>query len=391
MNPVDTDNHRNQIPRTRIVVCVGPGGVGKTTTAAALGLACAEEGKRAVVITVDPAKRLADALGIEQLTNKPTPVALPRTISGSLHALMLDTAKTFDDLIDLHATDANQALRIRTNAFYKNISRSLSGTQEYMAMEKLYELVHMPTDDLGNSLELFDVVIVDTPPTKNGLDLVSASDRLIRLLDNRIFRALMASPGRGFGVVTAAAQLALKPLGRVVGSDVLSDAVSFFQTFEGMEAGFRARAVSARALLTGEHSRWVLVAGPQEATVREATELGEELSRRSIPICGVVANRVQPLVEPLPSVDTAPESLGPAIRRAEVANELARSQREVLAPLHAFSNAMLTIGLRNADVHTIAQLRHLAGYLRSQPVEVLSNSDNSDNSGTVFSVQTVLG
>jgi anion-transporting ArsA/GET3 family ATPase len=367
--------------RTRIVVCVGPGGVGKTTTAAALGIACAEEGRRAVVITVDPAKRLADALGIETLTNKPTPVALPRTIRGSLHALMLDTAQTFDDLVAHHATDPKQSERILTNKFYKNISRSLSGTQEYMAMEKLYELVHTPTDDSGVVLEPFDVVIVDTPPTKNGLDLVSASDRLIRLLDNRIFRALMASPRSGFGVVGAAAQLALKPLGRVVGSDVLSDAVSFFQAFDGMEPGFRARAVAARTLLVGPDSRWVLVAAPQQATVREAIELAEELRSRSIGLSGVVANRVQPLVEPLPDSATAPESLRPAIRRAEIANTLARSQRDVLSPLRTFSNAMATIGLRNADVHTIAQLRQLAGQFTATESAGLSD---------VFTVHTVL-
>jgi anion-transporting ArsA/GET3 family ATPase len=345
----------------RIIVCIGPGGVGKTTTAAALGLACAEEGRRVAVITVDPAKRLADALGIANLTNQPTLVPLPRTIRGSLHALMLDTAHTFDSLVVHHAADPSQAQRILSNKFYKNISRSLSGTQEYMAMEKLYELVHMPTDDSGSALAPFDVVIVDTPPTKNALDLVNASDRLIRLLDNRIFRALMASPKSGFGVVGAAAQLALKPLGRVVGSDVLSDAVGFFQAFDGMEPGFRARAVAARTLFIGDDSRWVLVVGPQRATVREAVELAEELQSRSIPLSGIVANRVQPLVEPLPSEATAPETLRPAIRRAEQANTLARSQREVLAPLRSFASAMTTVGLRNADVHTIAQLRQLAG------------------------------
>ncbi len=357
------DGRADSLGSARVIVCVGPGGVGKTTTAAALGLACAEEGRRTVVITVDPARRLADALGIETLTNQPRGVPLPRTIRGSLHALMLDTAQTFDDLVRRHAMRPEQTEKILSNGFYKNISRSLSGTQEYMAMEKLYELVHMPTDDDGTPLEPFDVVIVDTPPTRNGLDLISASDRLIRLLDNRIFRALMASPRSGFGVVGAAAQLALKPLGRVVGSDVLSDAVGFFQAFDGMEGGFRDRATRARSLLIGDQSRWVLVAGPQQATVREAIELAEELARRSIPLAGVVANRVQPLFEPLPAVDTAPEALRPALRRAELANDLARSQREVLAPLAAFSPTMTTIGLRNSDVHTIAMLRHFASFL----------------------------
>ena len=362
----------------RVLVCVGPGGVGKTTTAAALGLACAEEGKRSVVITVDPAKRLADALGIETLTNHPTPVQLPRTIRGSLSAMMLDTAQTFDDLIRRHASGAEQADLILTNSFYKNISRSLSGTQEYMAMEKLYELVHMPTDDAGNAIEPFDVVIVDTPPTRNGLELMSASDRLIRLLDNRVFRALMASPRTGFRFIGAAAQLALKPLGRIVGSDVLGDAVGFFQAFDGMEAGFRDRAMKARSLFTGDQSRWILVAGPQHATVLEAIELAEELKRRGISLAGVVANRVQPLFEPLPDHTIAPERLRPAIRRAETANELAHSQREVLAALREFSPTITTIGLRNSDVHTTAMLRQLASFF--QPAD----------DPTAFTVATAL-
>lgn len=296
-----------------------------------------------------------------------------------MSALMLDTAQTFDDLVVRHASGPDQANRILNNGFYRNISRSLSGTQEYMAMEKLYELVHTPTDDAGNALEPFDVVIVDTPPTKHGLDLMSASDRLIRLLDNRVFRALMASPRVGFGVLGAAAQLTLKPLARVVGSDVLSDAIAFFQAFDGMEGGFRDRATRARALLTGEQSRWVLVAGPQHATVREAVELAEELTRREISLAGVVANRVQPLFEPLPDPVRAPPGLGSAIRRAESANRLARSQREVLAPLAAYSRTLTTIGLRNSDVHTIAMLRQLASHL--QP------SDDP----TAFTVATALG
>ena len=166
----------------------------------------------------------------------------------------------------------------------------------------------------------------------------------------------------------------------IFGSDVLSDAVAFFQAFDGMETGFRERAVAARDLLIGPQSRWVLVSGPQQATVRESIELASELRKRSIALSGVIANRVQPLVEPLPSEDAVPERLRPAVRRAQEANALARSQREVLEPLAAFSKAITSIGLRNADVHTFAQLRTLAGQLRNQ----------DDTETSCFTVHTIL-
>ena len=345
---------------SRVIVCVGPGGVGKTTTAAALGIALAEQGQRVVVLTVDPARRLANALGLAELANHPTRVDLPRSVTGSLSALMLDAAATFDDLVRKHAPSTERADTILSNAFYRNISRSLSGTQEYMAMEKFSEVALAPTDSNGTPVDPFDVVIVDTPPTKNGLDLLSSSERLLRLLDNRIFRALMASP-RGAGrVIGGAAQLALRPLGRIIGTEVLADAVAFFQAFEGMEDGFRQRSTAAQQLFRGSSSRWVLVTSPQRATVAEAQRLLSELADRGIGIDAVIANRVQPLALGLPKASSVVDSLRNAVERAEAANVLARAQREVLGPLTDQVPRTVTIGLRNTDLHTIAHLRAFA-------------------------------
>ena len=222
-----------------IVVCCGSGGVGKTTTAAVLAAEAARRGRRAVVVTIDPAKRLADALGLAGgLTNDPALVEGPWP--GELWAMMLDTKSTFDDLVHRHAPSPGQAERILANPFYRNISAALSGTQEYMAGEKLYELSEDPR---------FDLVVVDTPPTRNALDFLDAPGRLTRFLDHRLYRVLTAPTRLGLRVANFAAQAFLRTISKVVGGDVVSDAVAFFQAFEGMEAGFRARAAEVDRLL----------------------------------------------------------------------------------------------------------------------------------------------
>ena len=232
---------RTLVEECRILVCCGSGGVGKTTTAAVLALEAARAGRRAVVVTIDPAKRLADALGLDGLTG--TPAKIDGDWPGELWALMLDTKSTFDDLVVGNAADEAQARRILDNRFYRNISGALSGTQEYMAMEKLYEL-HQRTE--------FDLVVVDTPPTRNALDFIDAPRRLSRFLDHRLFR-MVTAPGRGvMKAVNVAAQTFLRTVAKVVGAEVIDDAITFFAAFEGMEAGFKERAekVLAERLLT---------------------------------------------------------------------------------------------------------------------------------------------
>jgi len=266
-----------------IIVTAGSGGVGKTTTAAALALEGARAGRRAVVVTIDPAKRLADALGLEGLSN--TPSKIEGEWPGELWALMLDTKSTFDDLVVTHSTDEQQAERILGNRFYKNISGALSGTQEYMAMEKLYEL-HVTHD--------FDLVVVDTPPTRHALDFLDAPRRLTRFLDHRLYRILTA-PTRG---LMKAANVAVQPfvrtVSRVVGAEVLDDAITFFTAFSGMEEGFKSRANTVFELLASPRTAFVLVASPRRDTVTEADFFARRLGESGIAVRALIVNRMHP-------------------------------------------------------------------------------------------------
>jgi anion-transporting ArsA/GET3 family ATPase len=267
----------------RILVCCGSGGVGKTTIAAVLALEAAKAGRRAVVVTIDPAKRLADALGLEGLTG--TPSKIDGDWPGELWALMLDTKSTFDDLVVANASSPQQGERILQNRFYRNISGALSGTQEYMAMEKLYEL-HQRSD--------FDLVVVDTPPTRNALDFIDAPRRLSRFLDHRLFR-MITSPGRGIvKAVNVAAQAFLRTVAKVVGAEVIDDAVAFFQAFEGMEEGFRRRADAVVHLLSDDDTAFVLVASPRRDTIDEARYFAEKLADADIAVRALIVNRMHP-------------------------------------------------------------------------------------------------
>jgi anion-transporting ArsA/GET3 family ATPase len=274
---------RDLVEQQRTLVCCGSGGVGKTTTAAALALEAARAGRRAVVVTIDPAKRLADALGLEGLTG--TPSRIEGDWPGELWALMLDTKSTFDELVTQNAGDAEQAQRIQQNRFYRNISGALSGTQEYMAMEKLFEL-HQRTD--------FDVVVVDTPPTRNALDFIDAPRRLSRFLDHRLFR-MVTSPGRGIvKAVNVAAQAFLRTVAKVVGAEVIDDAIAFFQAFEGMEQGFRDRAEAVFHLLSADETAFILVASPRRDTIEEARFFATKLGEADIRVRALIVNRMHP-------------------------------------------------------------------------------------------------
>ncbi len=267
-----------------VIVCCGSGGVGKTTTAAILALEAARMGRRSVVVTIDPAKRLADALGIDELTNEPTEIS--GEWPGSVHALMLDTKATFDGLVRRYSADEDQAEAILENNFYRNISSSLSGTQEYMASEKLYELAEESD---------FDLVVVDTPPTRNALDFLEAPQRLANFLDHRLYRILM-TPTRGIAkAVNVAAQAAVRSISKVVGSDVIGDAIAFFQAFEGMEEGFKDRAAHVNQLLSADQTAFVLVATPKADTVAEAGYFADRLSENDIAVRALIVNRMQPV------------------------------------------------------------------------------------------------
>ncbi|QGG96552.1 ArsA family ATPase [Actinomarinicola tropica] len=267
-----------------VLISAGSGGVGKTTTSAAIGVAAAREGRRVVVVTIDPARRLADALGIggDGLGNEPQRIDGPW--SGELWAAMLDTRATFDDLVARHA-DPDQAEEILANRFYRNIADSLSGTQEYMAAEKLHALHVDPR---------FDLVVVDTPPTRNAFDFIEAPHTLTRFLDHRLYRLLMAPTsrvGRAVGVATSAF---VRTVSRVVGAAVVEDAIGFFRAFEGLEDGFRQRAAEVADLFRDETTAFVLVTSSRRESLDEAGWFADQLGGRGIDVAALVVNRVQP-------------------------------------------------------------------------------------------------
>jgi anion-transporting ArsA/GET3 family ATPase len=286
--------HLAQLVEERaILVCCGTGGVGKTTVAAVLGVEGARRGRNAVVVTIDPAKRLANTLGLDTLSNTPHEIERARWDTdgdaeaggGRLSALMLDTKSTFDGLVTRYSADPEQAERILENRFYRSISSALSGTQEYMAMEKLYEL-----HEEGG----YELIIIDTPPTRHALDFLDAPRRLTRLLDNRIFKVLMMPTRASMRVAGRAVQAFLRTVSKVVGGEAINDVVAFFRAFEGMEEGFRDRAARVLELLAAGTTGFVLVTSPRRDAVDEALFFSGKLAEGDMPVDALVVNRVHP-------------------------------------------------------------------------------------------------
>jgi anion-transporting ArsA/GET3 family ATPase len=334
-----------------IVVCCGSGGVGKTTVSATFALAAAQAGRRACVVTVDPARRLADALGVQSLLNTPTEVS--GDWPGHLSALMLDTKGTFDDLVHRYARTPEQAEGILANRLYQNLAGALSGTQEYMAMEKLYELV-----ESGD----FDVVVVDTPPTRNALDLLDAPRRLTRFLENRLFRALLLPTRMSLRAVGMATQALLRTISKVAGAEIVQDAVSFFQAFEGMEEGFRTRAGAVREMLADPATAFVLVTSARPDAIAEASFFAEKLLERDMAPAALVVNRIHPTFGTEPAPDSGLSALEENLATMQV---VARREEAAYAGLVA-QVAPAPVGripLFGHDVHELTALAATADCL----------------------------
>ena len=345
-----------------VVVCCGSGGVGKTTTAATVGLELARRGKRVVVVTIDPAKRLADALGVAGgLGNDPSRLqvgAVTDAAGGALWAMMLDTAATFDGLVRAHAPDPERAERILANPFYHNFAGALSGTQEYMAAERLHALHGDPR---------FDVVIVDTQPTRNALDFLDAPGTLARFLDHPLFRLMMLPARRGLKVLNIATQPVLRTIGKVVGGEVLADAIAFFQAFEGMETGFRERADDVMALLRAPSTRYLLVAAPKADTLAEAAYFARRLADSDLGVAALVINRSTPTFD-------VPTATRTAVDRELWANydelvAIAEAERSQVGPLLALTAPapVVWVPLLGEDVHDLTGLAHLGERLFVAP------------------------
>jgi anion-transporting ArsA/GET3 family ATPase len=342
----------------RIVICAGPGGVGKTTCAAAIALEAARRGRRACVVTIDPAKRLADALGLEALTNDPRRVEAGRP--GELWALQLDTKTTFDEVVRRNASSPEQAQAILDNRLYRNISGALGGTQEYMAMEKLDELY-----DGGG----YDVVVVDTPPTRHALDFLDAPGRLLRFLNNRIFRMLMTPTRAGIRAIGVATQMFLRTISKVVGGAVVADAVAFFAAFEGMEQGFRDRAARVDRLLKDPGTAFVVIAAPRRDAVSEAIFFADRLRESSGQVEALVINRMFPSFGPVP----------PALRDARLSDPVVAALVANLGDLDAVADQeeqhvrvlsarlpgvpIVRVPFLSDDVHDVAGLGEVGNWL----------------------------
>ena len=361
-----------EVARDRsIVICCGSGGVGKTTTSAAIALQAARLGRTACVVTIDPARRLANSLGMDELSNSPT--RIEGDWPGDLHALMLDPKGTFDDLISRYSDSEAQADDIRVNRIYRNLTGTLSGTQEYMAMEKLHELV----EEGG-----FDVGVVDTPPSRNALDFLDAPRRLTHFLENRVFQALMAPTRVGLRFMGVAANALLRTISKVAGADIVHDAVAFFQAFEGMEEGFRLRAARVRELLAQPGTAFVLVASPRPDSVDEAVHFAGKLAESDMSATALIVNRVQPrfatddqLAALAGRVEGAGRARGgPDAALADLVDNLAgytlASDREeaVYAGLVAevAPAPVYRVPLLNSDVHDLVGLTTVADLLFGQ-------------------------
>ena len=356
----------------RILVCCGAGGVGKTTTSAALALRAAERGRRAVVLTIDPARRLAQSMGLTELDNSPRPVpGVSGSATGALDAMMLDMKRTFDEVVEAHASRA-KAEQIFANPFYQALSSSFAGTQEYMAMEKLGQL-HAD----ARTADRWDLIVVDTPPSRSALDFLDAPERLASLLDGRLIRLLMAparGPARllsvGLGVVTGA-------LNRVLGTQVLRDMQTFVAAFDTLFGGFRQRAERTFALLQDRETAFLVVAAPEADALREASYFVERLNQEEMPLAGLVLNLVT--TNPVPGL-SEDQARGAAERLDaagghEIATSLLRLHAERMRVLarerrlrRRFSAAHPRVPVASAsslpsDVHDLGGLRRIGDLL----------------------------
>ena len=353
-------NVRELIESREVVVCCGSGGVGKTTTSAALALAAASLGRRVAVLTIDPAKRLADALGIDSLDNEPT--VIRGDWPGTLAALSLDTKATFDAVIRRHARNESQATQILNNRLYGKISSNLSGTQDYMAIEKL--------SDLKTSGK-WDLVVIDTPPSQDALTFFKAPKLLAQLLDNVIFK-LLVSPQRGVLRAANRATGALtRQLSRIVGADVMDDTIEFFQSFQGMEHGFQKRANTMLALLQANETAFILITSPRTDTLSETTQFLKQLRKLDLFAAAIVVNRM------LPPLTTSPEtaeqlrkqlrhgkSSGIGIALADHANAATGAEERIAKLANFAPNAEIArVPLLTKDVHDVKTLNEVARIL----------------------------
>jgi anion-transporting ArsA/GET3 family ATPase len=337
----------------RIVICAGSGGVGKTTTSAALAVGLAAAGQRVAVVTIDPARRLANALGLDELDNEPRRVDPQRLaghgleVRGELWAMMLDAKRTFDELIERLAPDERTRDEVLSNRIYQQLSGAVAGSQEFTAVAKLYEL-----DRSGR----FDVLVLDTPPSRNALDFLDAPDRLTSFFEGRALRVFLAPTGIAARVVGRGTSVVFAVLRRLTGVDLLEDLSVFFRALGGLIDGFKERAGAVKALLRDESTAFVVVTSPEHEPVAEAIFFAGKLREAGMPFGGLVVNRVHPLDGGPPQADV--DALTAALGDARLAGKVARAYAEerALAERDAAAIARLCAATGEDDPVLVPQL-----------------------------------
>jgi anion-transporting ArsA/GET3 family ATPase len=355
----------------RICVCAGSGGVGKTTTSAAIALGMAARGAKVAVVTIDPAQRLANALGVEELPNEPHRISPERLASGGLEvegelwAMMLDPKRTFDELIERIAPDPSRAEEIKANRVYRELSSAVSGSQEFTAVAKLYEL---------DQAHEFDLLVLDTPPSRNALDFLEAPQRLSAFLDGSSLKAFAKPTGLGIRILGRSATPILGALRRVIGVDLLSDVGTFFQLLGGMTRDFNDRAEQVEALLRASTTAFLLVTSAEREPIEEAIWFHRTLAQGGLPFAGVIVNRVHHDL----LGGSEPDDVRPALRRtlgADLAARVAqnfddyhvlarRDDRNVEQLAHALDEEpLLLVPQLDQDVHDLDGLVQMQRYL----------------------------
>jgi len=348
------------LTRKEVCICCGSGGVGKTTTSAAIALGMAARGHKVAVLTIDPAKRLANSLGLPELGNEERLVKAD--VEGELWAMMLDPKRTFDEIVEWHAPDERTRESVLSNRIYQELSNAVAGSQEYMAMEKLHEL---------HQEGRYDLLVLDTPPTRNALDFIDAPKKLAAFIDSRTLQAFTAPGMLGLKVLGRGSGLVFAALKRATGLDLLEDLSAFFSSFASMTEGFRERAEKVNALLADSRSAFVLVTSPRADAVEEAGWFHHRLLDAGLPFSGVVANRVRPATpkgNPAAELEKllADDALARKVLRTfEEERRLAAQDRRNLADLkkRLGRKPMIEVPHLDDDVHDLDGLRRMDEYL----------------------------
>jgi len=338
----------------RICICTGSGGVGKTTTAAAVAVGLAACGQRVAVLTIDPARRLASSLGLEELDNEPRRVDATHfaghglELSGELWAMMLDSKRTFDELIELLAPNVDTYEAILANRIYQELSSAVAGSQEFSAMAKLYEL---------DASRRYDAIVLDTPPSRNALDFLYAPQRLTGFLQGRALKVLTAPTGFAAAIAARGSGLVFSALRRVTGIDLLADLSTFFGVLSSVVDGFAERATAVASLLADPATTFLIVTSPEPTPVEEAIFFRRCLAEAGMPFGGLVVNRLRVLARSRPAIDEASLAgdFGGDVELAARSVQALRDMR-ALAKRDATSLRRLTAELDDAHPILVPQL-----------------------------------